>query len=94
MLSLRDVLLIHIWNVFYFHSFEQSNGIRYEQTGELRNPGSKTAFVAVKGSYAWTAPNGDAFIIDYIADENGFQPTIAQGVADSVSPKVVAHLLG
>uniref|UniRef100_A0A2H1WPF8 SFRICE_020267 n=1 Tax=Spodoptera frugiperda TaxID=7108 RepID=A0A2H1WPF8_SPOFR len=63
----------------YNFDFEQSDGTKHEQTGELRNPGSENEFVAVRGSYSWTAPDGNAFDVYYTADENGFKPDIAPG---------------
>merc|ERR1712183_510531 len=26
------------------------------------------------GSYSWTAPNGETFTVEFVADENGFRP--------------------
>ncbi|CAH0699905.1 unnamed protein product [Spodoptera exigua] len=76
----------------YNFEYEQSDGTKFDQTGEVRNPGSEKEFVVVKGSYSWIAPDGHAYLIEYVADENGFQPTISQGYADSISPKVLALL--
>ncbi|KAK8738552.1 hypothetical protein OTU49_003932, partial [Cherax quadricarinatus] len=33
----------------------------------------------VTGSYSWTAPNGETFLVEYEADERGFRPVIHRG---------------
>ncbi|XP_035428739.1 endocuticle structural glycoprotein SgAbd-5-like isoform X2 [Spodoptera frugiperda] len=76
----------------YNFDFEQSDGTGHSQYGELRNPGSENEFVAVKGYYSWTAPDGNTFVVHYIADEKGFQPSISTGI-DSVPPPRLLELL-
>lgn len=59
-----------------------SNGINAEESGELKpNPAPKSAedpaaFIAVRGSYSYTADDGVVYTVNYIADENGFQPSV------------------
>ncbi|CAH2075262.1 unnamed protein product, partial [Iphiclides podalirius] len=78
----------------YNFAFEQSDGTKKEEQGELRNAGKEDEFIAVKGSYSWVGPDGVLYTITYIADENGFKPTIEQGPGGGVPPGVVASLLG
>ncbi|KAJ8732079.1 hypothetical protein PYW08_014809 [Mythimna loreyi] len=78
----------------YNFLFEQSDGQRHQANGELKNAGAEDAFVAVKGSYSWIGPDGVNYTVNYIADENGFQPTIEQGPGGAVPSAVVASLLG
>lgn len=63
-------------NVTHFHSYESANGIKAEETGDVKNKGSDNAIQAVQGSYSYTSPEGQLVEISYTADENGFQ---AQG---------------
>ncbi|VEN33843.1 unnamed protein product [Callosobruchus maculatus] len=58
----------------YNFSFETSNGISQQETGQLNNAGSENEAIAVRGSYTFTGPDGVVYTITYIADENGFQP--------------------
>ncbi|KAF9414980.1 hypothetical protein HW555_007247 [Spodoptera exigua] len=74
--------------------FDQSDGTGRDEYGEVRNAGSEDEFVAVKGSYSWVGPDGVKYTVNYVADENGFQPTIEQGPGGAVPSAVVASLLG
>ncbi|XP_046393657.1 endocuticle structural glycoprotein ABD-4-like [Ischnura elegans] len=66
----------------YQYSYETANGIRAEETGEVRpnpNPQPKDGegaanIVVSRGSFSYTAPDGTPITLTYIADENGFQP--------------------
>ncbi|KPJ11363.1 Endocuticle structural glycoprotein ABD-5 [Papilio machaon] len=78
----------------YNFAFEQSDGTKKEEQGELRNAGTDDEFMAVKGSYSWQGPDGVVYTITYTADDNGFKPTIEQGPGGGVPPGVVASLLG
>ncbi|CAK1604165.1 unnamed protein product [Parnassius mnemosyne] len=78
----------------YNFAFEQSDGTKKEEQGELRNAGTDEEFVAMKGSYSWLGPDNVLYTITYTADENGFNPTIEQGPGGAIPPGVVASLLG
>jgi Insect cuticle protein len=45
-----------------------------QEEAELKNAGQENEAISVKGSFSWTAPDGQVFTVTYIADENGFQP--------------------
>lgn len=53
-------------------SFETSNGISHQETGQPKNVDNETPVVS-QGSDSYTAPDGQQVSITYIADENGFQ---------------------
>ncbi|KAL7036924.1 hypothetical protein ACKWTF_008998 [Chironomus riparius] len=57
----------------YKWSYESANGIRAEETGDVKNKGSENAIQTVQGSYSYTSPEGQVIQITYTADENGFQ---------------------
>ncbi|CAH0727792.1 unnamed protein product, partial [Brenthis ino] len=78
----------------YRFAYEQSDNSRREEQGELRNAGTDDESIAVKGSYSWVAPDGITYTVTYIADNNGFQPTIEQGPGGAVPPAVIASLVG
>lgn len=77
-----------------FFSYEQSDGQKHQQQGQLKNAGTDDEAIAVKGSYSWVGPDGVTYIVNYIADENGFQPTIEQGPGGGIPPAIVAASLG
>lgn len=56
------------------YAYETSNGIRAQESGQLRQIGRDAAIVT-QGSYSYISPEGEPVSISYIADENGFQPT-------------------
>lgn len=58
----------------YKFSYETGNGIKAEEQGELKNKGSENEIQSVMGSYSYTAPDGQLITVNYVADENGFQP--------------------
>ncbi|XP_052870123.1 endocuticle structural glycoprotein SgAbd-2-like [Anopheles cruzii] len=57
----------------YIYSYETSNGIRAEQRGFLKNPGTPGEAQVMQGSYSYTGPDGVVYTISYIADENGYR---------------------
>ncbi|CAH1104496.1 unnamed protein product [Psylliodes chrysocephalus] len=63
-------------SLIFNRSFETSNGISQQETGQLANQGSENEIMKVTGSYKFTW-EGVTYTVTYVADENGFQP-IAQ----------------
>ncbi|XP_065077659.1 pupal cuticle protein 36-like [Ochlerotatus camptorhynchus] len=59
----------------YFYKVLSENDIEFSETGRLENTGSETDTMRVKGYYQFVADDGITYRVDYIADENGFQPT-------------------
>lgn len=87
----------HVWiheKKILFYRWELSDGSKHEERGQLKNQGTENEGIAVQGQYSWVGPDGVTYIVTYIADENGFQPTIEQGPGGAVPPAVVASLLG
>lgn len=58
----------------YKFAYETSDGTSHQEEAELKNAGSENEAMSVRGSYSWTAPDGQVYTVTYIADENGFQP--------------------
>lgn len=56
------------------YSVETSDGKKHEEQGQLENAGAENEAIAVRGSYSYTAPDGQVYTVNYIADVNGFQP--------------------
>ncbi|EDS33302.1 conserved hypothetical protein [Culex quinquefasciatus] len=68
----------------YIYSYETSNGIRAEQRGFLKNPGTPGEAQVMQGSYSYTGPDGVVYTINYIADENGYR---AEGAHIPAAPR-------
>uniref|UniRef100_A0A182Q833 Uncharacterized protein n=1 Tax=Anopheles farauti TaxID=69004 RepID=A0A182Q833_9DIPT len=58
----------------YRFEFATSDGTSRTEEAELRNPGTENEAIVVRGSYSYTGPDGTVYVINYVADENGFQP--------------------
>ncbi|XP_017017844.1 larval cuticle protein 65Ag1-like, partial [Drosophila kikkawai] len=59
----------------YNFASETSDGTSKQESGVLTNPGAENEAIAVKGSFSWVAPDGQTYTVNYVADENGFQPS-------------------
>ncbi|KAL7049058.1 hypothetical protein ACKWTF_003576 [Chironomus riparius] len=58
----------------YSFTFEQSDGQKRDETGEVKNAGEENESIAVRGSFSFTAPDGQTYTVNYVADEGGFRP--------------------
>ena len=58
-----------------YYSYETSDGVSRQETAELKNVGTETEALVVRGSYSFVADDGQTYTVTYIADENGFQPS-------------------
>ncbi|RZC38589.1 Chitin bind 4 domain containing protein [Asbolus verrucosus] len=68
----------------YRSSYETGNGIAAQEQGVLKNAGGGEAEAEeVQGSFQYTAPDGTPISLQYLANENGFQP---QGAHLPVAP--------
>lgn len=61
--------------LIYYDRYELSDGQRHNEEGEVKNIGEESAIV-VKGSFSFVGDDGKTYVINYIADENGFQPSV------------------
>lgn len=75
-------------------SWEQTDGQRAQQSGQLKNEGREDESLAVTGSFSWVGPDGVTYTVTYTADEDGYKPEIEQGPGGGIPPAVVASLLG
>ncbi|EDV95672.1 larval cuticle protein 65Ag1 [Drosophila grimshawi] len=58
----------------YTFDFRTSDGQMHSASGVLKNAGTENESIAVTGSYSFVADDGQTYTVNYIADENGFQP--------------------
>lgn len=59
------------------HRFDTSNQLQRQEEAQLKNFGEDVSALVVRGSYSYTGPDGQVYTVNYIADENGFQPEAA-----------------
>ncbi|KAM8710119.1 hypothetical protein ACLKA7_016849 [Drosophila subpalustris] len=68
----------------YNFAFETSDGTAHTADGKLKDAGTEHESQVVHGSYSWVDDKtGEKFTVNYVADENGFQP---QGAHLPVAP--------
>lgn len=53
-------------------SYESANGIKAEESGDVKNKGSDNAIQTVQGSYSYTSPEGDLIQVGIIARSRFF----------------------
>ncbi|XP_011151373.1 flexible cuticle protein 12 [Harpegnathos saltator] len=59
----------------YQFGYELSNGESREESAQLVNAGTENESLAVQGSFSYVDPATNVrYTVNYIADENGFQP--------------------
>ncbi|XP_063701145.1 flexible cuticle protein 12-like [Culicoides brevitarsis] len=61
----------------YKYGYETSNGIKHEESGVVNNVGAENEAISVRGSFSYVADDGQTYTVNYVADENGFQPEAA-----------------
>lgn len=60
--------------LWIIYRYETSDGVKREESAELKNAGTENEAISVRGTISWVAPDGVTYTLNYIADENGFQP--------------------
>ncbi|XP_011212864.1 larval cuticle protein 65Ag1 [Bactrocera dorsalis] len=53
---------------------ETSDGKLHEEEGKLKDVGTDHEAIVVRGSFSYVGDDGQTYTVNYIADENGFQP--------------------
>ncbi|XP_019549686.3 larval cuticle protein LCP-30-like [Aedes albopictus] len=61
----------------YYYKVVNENNIEVSESGRVDNVGTDDEVMRVKGYYEYIGDDGVLYRVDYIADENGFQPTAA-----------------
>lgn len=59
----------------YYYKVVNENNIEVSESGRVDNVGTDDEVMRVKGYYEYIGDDGVLYRVDYIADENGFQPT-------------------
>ncbi|EDV95675.1 GH15837 [Drosophila grimshawi] len=58
----------------YNFVLETSDGTKRTEEAILKNIGTENEAISVKGSYSYLGPDGVTYTVNFVADENGFQP--------------------
>jgi hypothetical protein len=54
--------------------YETSDGVSRTESAQLKEVGLENPALQVSGSYKFIAADGQEYTVNYIANENGFQP--------------------
>jgi Insect cuticle protein len=63
-----------IFGSLLFYSFETSDGNKREEEAVLKNAGTENEAISVKGSFQFVGDDGQTYTVNFVADENGYQP--------------------
>ncbi|XP_062549668.1 flexible cuticle protein 12-like [Armigeres subalbatus] len=58
----------------YNFKYETSNGLQRVEQAQLKSFGDDVSALVVRGMYSYQGPDGQTYTVNYVADENGFQP--------------------
>ncbi|XP_026276122.1 larval cuticle protein 65Ag1-like [Frankliniella occidentalis] len=58
----------------FVYEYETANGIKAEARGQPSAAGPEGPAIAVQGQFAYVADDGQTYSVQYVADENGYQP--------------------
>ncbi|KRT85978.1 Insect cuticle protein, partial [Oryctes borbonicus] len=75
----------------YQWSFEADNGISAQEQG--KPGGGKEPAIEAQGGFQYTAPDGTPISLNYVADENGFQPQAAHLPVAPTPPPIPEYIL-
>lgn len=68
---ISDTLIVNL----YLCRFKTSDGVSRKEEGQLITVGEHQG-IGVRGSYSYNAPDGQQYIVTFVADDKGFKPTI------------------
>jgi hypothetical protein len=64
-------------HVYKYLRFQTSDGISRSEQGVLKNPGTDNEALEVKGSYSYKGPDGKDITVNFVANEQGYQPVVS-----------------
>ncbi|KAE8744064.1 Cuticle Protein CPR RR-1 5 [Frankliniella occidentalis] len=78
----------------YQWNYETGNGIAANEQGSVKNAGNpETEAISVQGQFSYTADDGTPIQLQYLADENGFQPQGAHLPTPPPIPEAIQRAL-
>ncbi|OWR53494.1 cuticle protein CP14.6-like [Danaus plexippus] len=77
----------------YRYEFQTSNGIQAKESGVLKNVGREDEALEVQGSNSYVGNDGQSYSIQYIANENGYQPQGAHLPTPQPIPEYILRAL-
>lgn len=78
--------------IIHCFSYETENGISAAQQGAPKQF-EKSVGIVAQGSYQYSAPDGSDIRVEYVADENGYQPSGNVLPVPPPIPKAILRLL-
>ncbi|XP_063624711.1 larval cuticle protein LCP-17-like [Cydia splendana] len=73
------------------YAYETNNGIQAQAEGVVQDVNSENPKQVVRGSYSYRGDDGQTYQVNYVADENGFQPEGAHLPVAPAIPEAIAR---
>ncbi|XP_061716615.1 larval cuticle protein LCP-17-like, partial [Cydia pomonella] len=73
------------------YAYETNNGIQAQAEGVVQDINSEYPKQVVRGSYSYRGDDGQTYQVNYVADENGFQPEGAHLPVPPAIPEAIAR---
>ncbi|CAG9562067.1 unnamed protein product [Danaus chrysippus] len=77
----------------YQYSYQTSNGIQGQERGALKNVGREDEAIEVQGSNSYVGQDGQTYSVQYVANENGYQPQGAHLPTPQPIPEYILRAL-
>ncbi|CAD7076722.1 unnamed protein product [Hermetia illucens] len=79
----------------YQYAYETENGISAQESGVPKSLGGNPPEIAeqVQGAFSYTSPEGEHVVLQYAANENGFQPSGSHIPTPPPIPEAIARSL-
>ena len=77
----------------YYYKYANENNIEAAESGKIDDRNTENETLRAKGYYEYIGDDGQKYRVDYVADENGFQPLGDHLPTPPPTPEPIARAL-